>query len=355
MGLFLLPQVSFAAEIQMDQKYVLEKDVVVNDNLLVTGGEAYINGQVHGDLIAAGGDIHVHGQVTGDFIAAGGTIHIHNDAHIGRNVRLAGGNVVIEGTIVQDLMIYAGDVQILGNVGGNAKVTAGNVLLNSTISGSAKLESENITLGSLAHIIGDFKYPTTSQPVLNTGSKVDGATTLLPPAEATVSPYQQSAFWLELAVHTIGYWLIALLLLSLFPRIIQKQAVSLPQYFWKNIGMGLVSIIVGLIASAIVGITIIGLPLAVLLLLSTFILMYLGQIPFAFYLTQKLSGVVFDKEHNRILIAGYLFISIVLISLIATIPLIGGLFKIIITLTGIGTVVREKRLLYAQLQEKELI
>lgn len=355
MGLFLLPQVSFAAEIQMNENYVLEKNTVINDNLLLTGGEAYLNGQVHGDVIAAGGEIHVHGKVSGDFIAAGGTIYIHNDGSIGRNLRLAGGQIVIEGTIAQDVMIYAGDVQILGNVGGNAKITAGTVLLNSAVNGSVKIESDKITLGSMAHISGDFKHSATSQPTLNAGAKIDGTTSILPTSETPSNPYLQSSLWLELAVHTIGYWLIALLLLSLFPRIVQKQAMGVPQNFWKDMGIGLVAIVASLIATAIIGITIIGLPLAILLLLGTLVLIYLSQIPFAFYLTQKISKASFDKDHNRLLIAGYLLFSIAFITLIGLLPFIGGLFQVAISLTGIGAVIREKRLLYRQLQQKELI
>ena len=39
---------------------------IVQDDLYVTGGEIYIDGNVEGDLVAFGGYIEVNGNVTGD-------------------------------------------------------------------------------------------------------------------------------------------------------------------------------------------------------------------------------------------------------------------------------------------------
>jgi len=52
---------------------------VIDGDLYVAGGTIIIDGTINGDLIAAGGTITVNGMVDGSIMAAGGTVNINGE------------------------------------------------------------------------------------------------------------------------------------------------------------------------------------------------------------------------------------------------------------------------------------
>lgn len=95
-----------AAEFAGGDQYVLPRGQVISDDLYVAGGEVIIDGTVEGDLVAAGGYIEINGVVMGDVIAAGGAIVIAGVVQ--DDVRAAGGAVIVTGAVGDDLVASAG-------------------------------------------------------------------------------------------------------------------------------------------------------------------------------------------------------------------------------------------------------
>ena len=350
-----LPQVCLAAEIQTGNTYMLAPDIAIEDNLIVVSGEIEINGTVKGDVFAAGGEIHIRGIIEGDLMAAGGNIMIHEGAVIQKNAHLAGGQITIDGSVNKDINLFTGEGYISGPVKGNIRAEAGSLQLNSIVSGSIKASAENITLKAKSIIDGDFKYKSPNDPIKEEGSQVKGATIKLEDTSQLVNKYSQTSFWASFFTSIVSYWIIGMLFLAFFANCVQRNTILLQNQFWKNMGIGLLSIIVSIITSIILMVTIIGIPLGIITLFASIVLIYLGQLSFAFYLTQKMAKIAFDQEHNRITTALLLFISILLLSLVELLPVIGGLIKVGLTLVGIGTVITAKRELYKTLKEKSLI
>jgi hypothetical protein len=83
---------------------------------------------VYGDAIAVGGRLDIAGTVTGNAVAAGGTVRI--SGHVGGNVRAIGGDAVLDSTAV---------------VGGSVHATGGHV----TIAPGAAVEQGGPTPGTL--------------------------------------------------------------------------------------------------------------------------------------------------------------------------------------------------------------
>ncbi len=105
-GLATVTGTAQAAQMGGGETYRLPAGEVIQDDLYVAGGEIIIDGTVDGDLIAAGGYIEVNGVVTGDAILAGGGIRV--TGVIQDDARLAGGGIVISGDVGDDLLVAGG-------------------------------------------------------------------------------------------------------------------------------------------------------------------------------------------------------------------------------------------------------
>ncbi len=345
-----------AAEIQTAEKFILNRGDIVSDNLIVGAGMVRINGQVEGDLIVAGGQVQISGLIAGDLIAAGGSIIIDETASIGKNIRLAGGQIMVNSRTNGDIKAFGGEIQINGPVDGNVVVTAGTFNLNNIISGSTRIEADEINLDSKASITGDFKYSSMNKPVIAPTAKINGKTIILPRDEQTMhSRYTDSSFWIGELLGSIAYWIIGLIVIALIPRAVQKHVDNFTNRFWPALGLGFVSLIAGIVGFVVLAITIIGLPLALMGGAVLLMLLYVSKLLFAFYLIQTLGKVEFSKDHNKWYVAGLLFLSIVAINLIGLIPVLGGFFTAVIVLVGLGTHVMTKWQMYNDLYQKKLI
>lgn len=108
--LLLFPALSHAVTISEDRA-VVSKTQTINDDVFISGGEVEILGTVHGDVYAVGGEVTIDGTVKGDVLAAGGEVTIKgvvensvraaggqitiSSAKIGRNISVAGGEIVV--------------------------------------------------------------------------------------------------------------------------------------------------------------------------------------------------------------------------------------------------------------------
>jgi hypothetical protein len=96
----------------------------IQGNVIAVGGTINVNAPVEGDVNAAGGTININGDIGGKLVAAGGTINVNNG--IATNAVLAGGSVTTgqDAAIGRDAMIFGGQVSNAGNIEGNLTVRA---------------------------------------------------------------------------------------------------------------------------------------------------------------------------------------------------------------------------------------
>jgi hypothetical protein len=105
-------------------------------NLYLFAGTATVDGTVDGDLTAFAGQVTVNGDVTGDLLVAGGTVTVNGD--VTGDVRTAGGQVSLNGAIGEDLLVSGGQVTLAGGgaVAGDAIASGGTLSIAGSIEGS---------------------------------------------------------------------------------------------------------------------------------------------------------------------------------------------------------------------------
>lgn len=192
---------ALAAEFAGGDEYRLPAGERIDDDLYVSAGEIYIEGEVTGDLYAAGGYIEVSGVVGGDIVAAGGGLVV--SGQVGDDVRLAGGGIDIRGTIGDDLIVAGGGGQGVAfpmqmgsrtvrqgvridssaNVGGDGMIVGGEALLDGRVAGDLFVGAGVFELRG--EVLGDAEIRT-SQMQISEGGRIGGTLTYTSDQEGDV-------------------------------------------------------------------------------------------------------------------------------------------------------------------------
>ncbi|NNK17635.1 MAG: hypothetical protein HKP49_00620 [Maribacter sp.] len=147
---------------QPDDTYLAGETIkilaAVQGDLVMAGASLFVKDSIHGDLTAAGGEISIEGTIADDARLAGGRITI--DSEIGDDLVVFGGEVLLtEDALIQGkLVCYGGDVTVNGEVIEGLKISGGDVLINGTIRGPSKIAVEALMLGSNAKFHNDVEY-----------------------------------------------------------------------------------------------------------------------------------------------------------------------------------------------------
>lgn len=249
-----------------------------------------VAGEVDGDVYAAGQTVTISGVVTGDVIAAAQTIDI-------------------TGTVEGDVRLAAQDASITGQVAGSATVFAASM----TVSESGTLGTDLVTAANTATIAGEVGrdvYATVGRLAIDgsvgrdvtyvsereariAGGSVDGAVKRIDAPDRPrieISPVAVVLGWLLGVFYAlIALSLIALFAGLLFPRWLHRTTDHLVPSPWKALLVGFVASVAVPLALALLAVTVVGAPLALvlavawlLMVLATFVIaaFYLGRIVF---------------------------------------------------------------------------
>lgn len=358
-AMLAFPAAASAAEFKSGKMYSLYKNETVSGNLYVAAGNVTVDGNVDGDLLAAGGNVLVNGRVRDDFEAAGGTINVIGE--VGQDLRVAGGNIVVNNIVNGDVVVAGGTVELTSNasvkgsvlvaggqvvinapVEGNITVRGGDVTINSEVKGKVSvIASQKVTFGSRASIAGDVSYTSPNEAQIDSGAIISGnlAYTPMPVRNNGVGKAGMAAaltfLWLgKMIALVVG----ALVIFYFFRKETNQIAESALQNFPKQLLRGFIFLFLVPIAVVILMITLIGLPLAFIVLFAYLSLLILAGV----YSGVVFGGVLYkliERKLKATITWENIVVGIVALSLIAVIPFIGWLIALIFFLVALGSVV----------------
>ena len=321
----------------------------VNGDLYVAGGNIIVKGKINGDVLAAGGMIDISGTVRGDIRAAGGNIIIKG-SQIGGGLSLVGGNISIdnESSIGGGLVLGSGNANIDASVGRGLTGGVGNLLLNSSVGKDVNIGAGTIALGPSAKVEGDFNYTSDEELQADQNARIEGKITRTDPDtlvdQEKVS--QQGKSIAKAFGEGIRWWsfLSSLVTGMVFLLLFKKQALllskSINDYFLKNLGWGLMTMVMTPILFIILFFSVLGIPLAVILAVLFAIEIYLTRIVVAVFVGNKLVELAGKKDVN-IYIA--LILGLVVLFVLSRIPVISFITTLTVTLVGLGAIFNFKR------------
>ncbi|MDX1375284.1 MAG: polymer-forming cytoskeletal protein [Burkholderiales bacterium] len=322
------------------------------------GGTALVSSSVAGDLFLAGGEVIVGDEVGGDLVAAGGTIRIDADsgqdvyaaggqlslnARVARNARLAGGKLDIgpRARIAGSLAAAGGRINVRGPVDGYVLAAAKRVYIDAPIGGDVELRASSIELGPRARIAGGLRYAAQTELQRDPAAEIGGSVERIEPRRAAdwlrigdaVEGAIVAAFW----IWTVGMMVLAVVFVVVAPKSATQLAETVRGRFWTSLLVGFLTLVAAPIAIAILLATGIGAPLGLLLLLAYAAVLLVGYAAAGVALGQGvLERINPDRTRHRAWQAAAAVLALLVLTLLALIPVLGGLIAFVALLVGAG-------------------
>ena len=363
----------FAFDKKMEQAVHVGSDEIIEGTFIKAANVVDISGAVNGDVVVAGNSINISGPVAGDVIAAGNTIKISGD--VGGSVRVVGSSVDISsfveknvwavgGTVALadsskvgwDVFAGGGSVEIKGSVGRSVWAGAGTLVIANEVGKDvmALLETEGqLFLYPQAEVSGNLTYQAAAddQLVVQEGAQVFGETSrknLIAPSEAELDK-SFGAFFVFLKITSFfSLLVIGLVFVLLVPKLtlhVQEVMVKKP---WVSLGWGFVFLVVVPVAVFLLMITVIGIPLALIMIPLYFIAIYVSQI----FAGLAIGLLIFDHLNKNKkykgslvwpLVLGLLLVMIVCLALWVVFLPLALLVKFLLILWALGGIAQVKK------------
>lgn len=323
--------------------YVAGGDVRIavdsNADVIAAGGQVTIGDRIGGDVMAAGGQLEITGQVLDDVRIAGGLVQLN--AQIGDDAIAAGGHVVLapRASVGGRAWLSGGSVDVYGQVGRELRVAAESVTLGGEVRGNVELVAEHVRLLPSTHILGSLTYYSPRAATLESGARIEGETVHKPVEEFMAhGPRSRGAGAL---VVLLALLLTGLVLFALLPGPAGRAAAHVGLSPWASLGLGAATLLITPLAAALLLVTVVGWPLAVLLMAIYLLMLTAGFYVGALFLgdagLRRLRPDRHDDRNWRLLaLAAVLGI----LALIGAIPVVGGLALLAVLLTGLGALLQ---------------
>jgi cytoskeletal protein CcmA (bactofilin family) len=353
-ALLLLPPAQ-AARDDDDTTIVIGGDARVRDpapaDVYVVGGNAAVDAPVAGDLVSVGGNVTVDGDVAGSVIAvggnaevngrvgrhvrlAGGDLRVGPGAEIGGSLGLAGGQMVIDGTVHGQVKVGGGSLRIDGRIDGDVRATAGEVMLGprASIGGRLHLRSGQALQRAAGAVVAGGIVREGWFGVDSEGRPLGGGD-----FDPSFGRLWVSGFGLVSTLLLMG---LAALLIGLLPRLSAGFSRHLRQRTGASLLLGLALLAGVPLVAVLLAVTVIGIPFAVAL-----ILLYLLALPLAYvagavglgdWLLQRGGGASEPAPRGRRIAVACAMLGVV--AVLVGLPVIGGLLALVLIWLGLGAI-----------------
>lgn len=314
----------------------------VEGDAILAGGHVTTASEVKGDLVAAGGEVSVGGAIGDDLYAAGGSVQF--DAIVNGNARVAGGDINVgPATIVAGgISLTGGQIEFEGVAQEYLQASGGTVRLDGEVVGDAEVRAKELLIGPAARIGGRLIYHGPSEPTVPEGAVITGG---LEFHEEDVGRYFQgaqpevrdAATGLGTFLWFVGVFLAGALFVLLLPRFTSEAAAAIGRKPLPSLGLGLAILLCVPFVAVVLLITIIGIPVALLLMSLYLLVLFLGWITAALFVAQRgLEALRPGRPVTRGWQLLALLLGLVVLWLLRQLPLVGGLVGFVALLAGIG-------------------
>jgi cytoskeletal protein CcmA (bactofilin family) len=334
-------------------KYIDVPASETHKNLYIAGGIVNLAGTTLGDLIAAGGIVKVSGTVDSDLFVAGGRVDV--DAQVGRNVHAAGGNlyfnkpvggdlvaaggiieVTKESSVAGDLALAGGSMIIDSPVSGNVTVRGGDVVINGRVSGNVDVvATKSLTLGSSAVVNGKVTYKGPTEAQVNSDAKVG----TIDFTKVSRGFGHRGGFWGILVIGSIVKLIMLLVagavLIWLLPKKTSAVVLEAMDNPLRQLGIGLLVLIVSPILGVLLLITVVGIYLGIVVFLAYGIMIIIGSILALFYAGRLVWG--WYQKDAAVNLWRDLGVGAIVVLILKFIPFLGLLAILILTLITLGS------------------
>ena len=224
--------------------------------------------------------VYINGSVGQNLIALGGTVSVGEASEVSGSAVLIGQDVLAEGTMHGKTRIYGSQVTLSGTFDGDVTITASDI---------------NVMPGT--HIAGNLYYLMNKDLILDSKVEIGGKLIKQEPvAVPQPAGLSLAAILLQMGLF-FGAMLVGMAFISILPSVVAMSVHHLSESCWRCLLIGFATFCLVPMTAFFLLFTVIGLPLALVMLLAYVILVYLSKIIVGIYvghliLRRKNSGPV---------------------------------------------------------------
>lgn len=329
------------------------KNETVDDDLLLTGKSAIIDGIVNGDVLAVGDTVTINGTINGNLLAF--ATHVELNGVVNGAVITAGNSVTVSGSVQRSLVAAGSRVALseTAKIGGSliagadrlahrgviargVAAAGSNLLIDGTVGREIKAGGGDLVFTANAHVGGTVDLWSDHQAVVATGAKTGAITHHAYNSDwsSFTKPWYLQPGWIILKLG--GFLALGLVLLALFPRLRSRFPETMASNLWQAPLAGFLALVATPIAAVILMITVIGLPIGLITLVAYPVLIYVSQVLVAWAVGRFLADRVPGLETQAwpvLFLAGA-----VLTTLLVEVPYLGGIMTAAMLFYGLGTI-----------------
>ncbi len=336
------------AEISKGDVYAVGRDVQFTLPLfgdLVSAGQSISMSQpVEGDVIVAGQHINILTDVEDDVRAAGQTISI--DGQIGDHMVLAGQTISLstQTFVGGDVWLFGETVVVDGTIAGTARIEADTLIMRGTIEGDASLEVGNLELtddasfGSNLDLAASSTVPSEQVEGVIVFQKIDrvmhGES-----FEEQVGALMNMAVLVFIIFSLLQAIVVGFILLWLFQKPINRTLTAAKKLGIAHFFLGAAVVVAAPFLLMLVGVTVLGIPFAILGSMFYAGILYFAWLFSPFYLGHLLLPV---KRSTKFW-GGFLSYGtgLLVLTLLSLIPFVGWIFVLIFYFMSVGLVAHQ--------------
>ncbi|MDD2681144.1 MAG: polymer-forming cytoskeletal protein [Patescibacteria group bacterium] len=354
LGLFIIPISVSAAELKSSENLYIPQGETIDGNLYTASNNIIVDGDINGDLIALAKTITINGRLDGDLIALAQTIVVNGEINgnlrsisntatingsIARNVNFVGNNLNIEknAQINWDLVTGALNTDIKGTIKGNVDGSSDSISLAGKIGKnfnfSHSSQAQKITISPEANINGDFLYSEGSYLNISEQANITGKTESIK-KENTDKKDTTRKVW-SFIYKIFAVLVIGLVLSTLGKKHLINLSKSLKENINKSLTWGLLTSLIVPLVAIILTFSIIGMPLALILVIFWITLLCLGKIIIAILVGKYLLDK-FSKNKQNFTLA--LIVGVIILWSLCVIPYLGWLISFVASSFGLGAI-----------------
>ena len=325
----------------------------VREGDLYAAGEAVrIDGRLNGDLVAASRRVRVDGQVDGDLFAATGTVDLRGA--VGDSIRVFAQSLYVDAAIDGDLLAAveelvvtrnariagrvvaaASRVEIDGAVDGGVRLAGGEVVMRGTVHGDADVIADGLDLAPGARITGDLEYRGRTPLSAEAAARVEGAVRYDPQTDETEERGTRWGvvfwFWQVLAALLTG-----VVVVGLCRGVVQQLAASIAEQTTLGALLGFAAFLLVPVAAGIATATLVGLPVGLAAFLLFGLALYAAKLATAVWMGDRLLGLAGRPGASP---HAAMALGVVVLYVLFAVPWVGGLFWLAATWLGLGAMV----------------
>lgn len=291
-GGIALPVAPVLGSIRTANQVIVTEDDTVTEDLYAVGGRTIVEGVVRGDLVVLTGEVIVTGTVEGDIIGLVGgpvrlggevgdsvlvaALRLETSGRIGGDVSGLIGEARVGGEVGRDVLVVGGDADVTARVGRDVRAQAWQLTVDGEVGRDVVARVDDMALGDSARVQGDVTFRASDDVRLSPAAAVGGAVVQ---AEVLAPVWAQALTRLLGWLSVLGFVASGVALFWLFRGTGARAVRVARQRPGRATLVGLAVLVLPPVVALPLFLSLVGLPVAVLLLLFWVLGLFLGPAP----------------------------------------------------------------------------